>query len=138
MGNEYNKKPFVVNDVLKELDRDVLDMPADLLHRELAQHGLSYGTVTAGGKSFVQGLLRARKRTAWMKRADADSQRMTRKLAYSAEWIRKRAQELMAQGNPEIQAAFRDRQPGDMTDEDLRSLAEEQAIVELLEEDENV
>ncbi len=134
--SDRNKKPPLVTHVLRELDRDVLSMPTDLLREELAQSGLDHDAVVANGKSFIEGLLRARKRASWMKQADTRYQRLTTKLERSADWLRKRAQELLDEGHPEIQAAFRDRQPGDMTDEDLRSLAEEQAIAELLEEDE--
>jgi len=135
MSDENSKKPL--DDVLRELDRDVLGMPLEHVREELAEQALDYDQLANSGRSFVLGLVRERKRASWMKTAEVRRQRFEEKIQRSGQWIRERTNELLAAGHPEIQAAFRDRKPDEMTDEELRSLAEEQAIAEALDVDDD-
>ena len=119
-------------DMLEELDEDVFKMPIHLVEEEL---GPNHAQLGKQGLGLIRQLSREHKKASLRRQAEQNQNRFHRKRKRAATWIRDRARQLLDEGHPGLSAAvsFRGRSPEAMTDEELLSIAEDQALAELFE-----
>jgi hypothetical protein len=133
MSDETNtSRPLTVKEALMDLQRDVLTMPDELVLEQLKAHGLPDEDPQAF--EHLHKLLRQHKRASWVRAAENDKQRVGTLMAKSVQWLAQRAQALLDAGHLEAQMAFSGRSPEAMSEDELRSIFEDLALVELLEE----
>lgn len=126
---------LLAEDVLRDLQRDVLTMPEELVLEALAEHGLQPDDPKPVER--LQALLREHKRASWMAAAEAKKGRGQKLPERFAVRLRNRAQQLLDAGHPGLLLAARGRSAEAMTEDELRSIAEDLALAELFEEPSN-